>query len=104
LFEVGQKDFPVHCSVNHHRGDYSGKTQARDECLGLPVSQWYMPDQALSAWTPTIRSDHVGADRRLVNKHKSCGVEEPLLTNPASTRPSHVGSLLFRRAQAFFLR
>jgi hypothetical protein len=33
--------------------------------------------------------------------HQSCRVKEPLLTNPASTRPSHVGSLLYPSAVTF---
>src|SRR6266446_2118814 len=40
LLEVGQKDFAVHCSVDQHRRDYSGETQARNEGHGLPVAQW----------------------------------------------------------------
>src|SRR5260370_36211789 len=35
LLEVGQKDFAVHCSVDQHRRDYSGETQARNEGHGL---------------------------------------------------------------------
>src|SRR5258707_9093010 len=63
LLEVGQKDFAVHCSVDQHRRDYSGETQARNEGHGLPVAQWHISDQALSARTAAIRSHHVGADR-----------------------------------------
>ena len=103
LLEVGQKDFAVHCSVDQHRRDYSGETQARNEGHGLPVAQWHISDQALSARTAAIRSHHVGADRGLVDEHQSGRVKKPLLTNPASTCPSDVGALLFRRAQAFFL-
>src|SRR6266436_1808387 len=51
LLEVGQKDFAVHCSVDQHRRDYSGETQARNEGHGLPVAQWHISDQALSART-----------------------------------------------------
>src|SRR6266478_383990 len=101
LLEVGQKDFAVHCSVDQHRRDYSGETQARNECHGLPVAQWHISDQELSARTAAIRSYHVGADRGLVDEHQSGRVKKPLLTNPASTCPSDVGALLFRRAQAF---
>src|SRR5205807_8606495 len=31
LLEVGQKDFSIHGSVNQHRRDYSGMTQACNE-------------------------------------------------------------------------
>src|SRR5260221_4523409 len=47
LLEVGQKDFAVHCSVDQHRRDYSGETQARNKGHGLPVAQWHISDQAL---------------------------------------------------------
>src|SRR5260370_625832 len=96
LLEVGQKDFAVHCSVDQHRRDYSGETQARNEGHGLPVAQWHISDQALSARTAAIRSHHVGADRGLVDEHQSGRVKKPLLTNPASTCPSDVGALLNR--------
>src|SRR5947209_8042343 len=36
------------------------------------------------------------------DEHQSGRVKKPLLTNPASTCPSDVGALPFRRAQAFF--
>jgi hypothetical protein len=62
---------------------------------------WHISDQALSARTAAIRSHHVGGDRGLVDEHQSGRVKKPLLTNPASTCPSDVGALLFRRAQAF---
>src|SRR5713226_9540043 len=43
LLEVGQKDFAVHCSVDQHRRDYSGETQARNEGHGLPVPSGTYP-------------------------------------------------------------
>jgi hypothetical protein len=82
--------------------NYPGMTQARNECHGLPLRQRYISDQALSTGTASVRSQHVGADCGLVDEHQSCRVKEPLLTNPASTRPSRVGLLLFCRSQAFF--
>ena len=102
LLEVGQKDFSIHGSVNQHRRDYSGMTQACNESHGFPMSQRHISDQALSPRAAAVRSHHVGADCGLVDEHQSCWVEEPLFTNPATTRPSHVGALLFRGAQAFF--
>src|SRR5260221_8110355 len=35
LLEVGQKDFAVHCSVDQHRRDYSGETQARNDAASV---------------------------------------------------------------------
>jgi hypothetical protein len=102
LLQVGEKNFSIYSSVDHHRGDYSGVAQTGDQCHRLPVSQRDISDQALSARTAAVRSHHIGADRGLVDKHQSCRVEEPLLTNPASARPSYVGALLLCRSQAFF--
>src|SRR5260370_9908099 len=102
LLEVGQKDFAVHCSVDQHRRDYSGETQARNEGHGLPVAQWHISDQALSARTAAIRSYHVGADRGLVDEHQSGRVKKPLLTNPPPTSPSDHAPRLSRAPQTRF--
>jgi hypothetical protein len=37
-----------------------------------------------------------------VDKYKAGGVKQPLLADPASARPSHVGALSLCGAQAFF--
>jgi hypothetical protein len=47
----------------------------------------------LSARVPTIEPHHIGGDCRFVDKYKVGGVKQPLLADPASARPSHVGAL-----------
>lgn len=102
LLKVGEKDFSIHGSVDQHRRDYSGMTQTRNERDGFPVPEGHMSDQALPACTAAVWPYHVGADGGLIEKHQSGGIEEPLLTNPATPCARHVGSLLFGGAQAFF--
>lgn len=102
LLEVGEKDFSVHGSVDQHRCNYSGVTQAGNECDGFPMSERHMSDQALPARTAAVWPYHVGADGGLIDKHQSCRIKEPLLTNPATPCARHIGPLLFCRAQAFF--
>ena len=45
-----------------------------------------------------VDHDNISALGGLVEKYQSCGVQKPLLTNPASTRASHIDALLFRGA------
>jgi hypothetical protein len=59
-------------------------------------------DKAFSAWAPTTGTDHVGGDGSFIDKYKASGVKQPLLADPLSARPRHVGSLSLRGAQAFF--
>jgi len=54
-----------------------------------------------SARVPTVGPHHVGADCSFVDKYKAGGVKQALLADPASARPSHVGSLPLRRLQTF---
>jgi hypothetical protein len=102
LFDISEERFSVHGSLDHHWGDDTGSTKARDECQRFPVSHWNLADKAFSAWAPTVGTDHVGGDGSFIDKYKASGVKQPLLADPASARPRHVGSLSLRGAQAFF--
>jgi hypothetical protein len=53
---------------------------------------------------PTVGTDHVGDDGNFVDRYKASRVKQPLLADPASTRPRRVGSLSLCNVQAFFNR
>jgi hypothetical protein len=102
LFDVGQEGLAVHGSFDHHRRHDTSLTETSDKRQRFPVPHRHIPDQALSARVPTVRPHHVGRDCSLVDKYKAGGIKQTLLSDPASTRPSHVGSLALCRLQAFF--
>lgn len=102
LFNISEERFSVHGSLDQHRGDDTGLTEASDECQRFPVSHRNLADKALSAWAPTVGTDHVGGDGSFIDEYKASGVKQPLLADPASARPRHVGSLSLCSAQAFF--
>jgi hypothetical protein len=102
LLDVGQERFAVHGSLDQHRGDDTGLTEAGNEGQRFPAPHRNITKQAFSAWTPTVEADHVGGNGRLINKYQTSGVKKSLLAYPASACPSHVGALSLRGPQAFF--
>jgi hypothetical protein len=60
---------------------------------GFPFSLRNMTDQPLAARAAAPDTDHVRGDRRLVDKHQSRRIKEPLLPNPVPTRSLYVGSM-----------
>src|SRR6266849_4974953 len=93
LFDVSQEGFAVHGSFDHHRRHDASLTETSDKRQRFPVPHRHISDQALSARVPTVRPHHVGRDCSFVDKYEAGGVKQALLADPASTRPSHVGSL-----------
>src|SRR6266702_3579461 len=89
-------------SLDQHRRHDTSLTEARDKRHRFPVPHRYIPDQALSARVPTVETYHVGSDCSFVDKYKAGGVKQTLLADPASARPSHVGSLALCCPQTFF--
>lgn len=102
LLNISEERFSVHGSLDHHRGDDTGSTEASDECQRFPMTHRDLANKAFSAWAPTVGTDHVGGDGSFVDKYKASGVKQPLLADPASPRPRHVGALSLCGAQAFF--
>jgi hypothetical protein len=78
--------------------------QAGDEGDGFPFSLRNMTDQQLAARAAAPNTDHVRGDRRLVDKHQSRRIKEPLLPNPTSTRSRYVFSMSLGGTEAFFYR
>jgi hypothetical protein len=66
------------------------------------VSHRGIADQALAAWVPTVKPQHVGGDCRLVDKYEVGRIKKALLPNPASARAGDVGALALCRPQTFF--
>src|SRR5215831_483196 len=102
LLDVSQECFAVHGPLNEHRSHDASLAQASDERYRLPVPHWRVRDQAFSAGAPAVQAHHIGGDRCLVDKDEAGGIKPALLTDPASTRASHVGALALLRPQAFF--
>src|SRR6266849_4509052 len=103
LLDISQEGFSVHGSLDQHRRHDTGLTEASDERHRFPVPHRHIPDQALSARVPTVGTHHVGGDCSFVDKYKVGGVKQALLADPASARPSHVGSLALCPPADFFL-
>jgi len=102
LLYVSQECFAVHRTLNEHWSHDASLTQASDERYRLPVPHGRVCDQAFSARVPAVQAHHIGGDCRLVDKYEAGGIKPALLTDPASTRASHVGALALLRPQAFF--
>jgi len=102
LLYVSQECFAVHRTLNEHWSHDASLTQASDERYRLPVPHGRVCDQAFSARAPAVQAHHIGGDCRLVDKYEAGGIKPALLTDPASTRASHVGALALLRPQAFF--
>src|SRR5246127_3506779 len=102
LINVSQECFAVHRPLNKHRSHDASLTQASDERYRLPVPHGRVCDQAFSARAPAVQAYHIGGDCRLVDKYEAGGIKPALLTDPASTRASHVGALALLRPPAFF--
>src|SRR5215472_11951478 len=104
LLHVSQECFAIHGSFDQHGSHDAGLTQAGDKRHRLPVAHGRVRDQPLSARVPTVKAYHVGRDCRFVDEHEASRVKPALLTDPASTRASHVGALALLCPQAFFER
>ena len=102
LLNISEERLSVHGSLDHHRGDDAGSTETSDECQRFPVSHRNLANKAFTARAPTVGTDHIGGDGGFVDKYKASGVKQPLLADPASARPCHVGALSLFGAQAFF--
>ena len=102
LFDIGEEGLAVHRSFDHEGSNQLVMAQACDEGDRLPMSMRRVIDQSLAAWATSSRSDHVGADRRLIEKHQSGCVEQALLADPTSTRSGYVGPILLAGVQGFF--
>jgi hypothetical protein len=66
-------------------------------------SREHAADQSLAAGATAAQSHHLGVDGGLIEKDKPGRIKPALLSNPAKTRPSDVGSVLLRYAQTLFL-
>src|SRR5262249_55066109 len=102
LFDISEECFSIHSSLDHHRGHDTGFAEASDECQRFPMSHWNLANKAFPARAPTVETDHVGGDGSFIDKDKASGVKQPLLADPVSALPRHVGSLSLCGAQAFF--
>jgi hypothetical protein len=102
LFYVSQECLAIHGPLNDHRSHDASLTQTRDERYRLPVPHRRVLDQAFSERAPAVQAHHIGGDCCLVDKDKAGGIKPALLSDPASTRASHVGTLALLRPQAFF--
>src|SRR5947209_18774546 len=102
LLDIGEKDCPIHRSINHKGRDHPVLAQAGNQGDRLPMPVWNESDQSFAAPASPPESHHVGAGGGLIDEYQPGGVEHALLSHPASARPGHVRPLLLTRAQAFF--
>lgn len=102
LFDIGEEGLAVHRAFDNEGSYQFVMAQACDEGDRLPMSMRRVIDQSLAAWATSSRSHHVGADRRLIEKHQSGCVEQALSPDPTPTRSGYVGSVLLAGVQGFF--
>ena len=102
LFDISDEGQPVHWSVDDEWRDHSIVAQAGYKGDGLPMSMRRVADQSNAPWTSTVEPHHLGAGRGLVDKHQSRRAKRVLLSKPASSRTSDIGTILLSCAQAFF--
>src|ERR1700752_2748495 len=102
LLDIGEKHLTVHGTLDHHwRGHFIG-AQGGHEGDCLPRSERNGADHPDAPWCSPPEPHHVGADRRLIDKHQPGGIKHALLSNPTSSRLRHIRSLPFGGLQAFF--
>jgi hypothetical protein len=82
----------------------SAPAQAGHKGDCFPMSMWRVADQSLAARTAASQPHHRGAGACLVDKHQLRGIKHALLSHPTSARMGHLGTLLLRRVQSFFLK
>ena len=102
LLDIGQECRSVDRPINDHRRDHSVVTQSGHEGDCLPMSVRNVTDQSLATQAASPQRDHIGAGRRLIDKHKPRRIKKTLLANPAPTRLRHVRAMSFGCPQAFF--
>jgi hypothetical protein len=76
--------------------------QGANEGDGFLFSLRNITDEPLAARAAAPDTDHIGGDCRLVDKHQPRRIKQALLSNPASPRSRHVGSMSLGCAKAFF--
>jgi len=60
MFEIAEKDFAIHWSVDDERSGQYGPAGARDEGRHLPVTVRNFGKEALAASAASTRPGHVG--------------------------------------------
>jgi len=68
------------------------------------VPSRYFTDQPLTTRATAIKSNHIGAGCRLIDKHQACRVKEALLSHPATACLFHIVAILLGRAKALLLK
>jgi hypothetical protein len=63
---------------------------------------WDAPNQTLTTQRAPVGAGHVGLRPGLVDEDQALGINTSLVTPPAGTLTSDVGSLLLGGAQGFF--
>src|SRR6202521_159959 len=104
LLDIGEDHITVHATLDHHWRGHFIVTQGGHEADCLPCSERNGADHPDAPWSSPPEPHHVGADRRLIDKHQPGGIEHALLSNPTSARAHHICSLPFRSLQPFFLK
>src|ERR1700676_4960086 len=104
LLDIGEKHLTVHGTLDHHWRGHFIVAQGGHEGDCLPCSERNGADHPDAPWSSPPEPHHVGADRRLIDKHQPGRIKHALLSNPTSARLRHICSLPFGSLQAFFLR
>src|SRR6266699_3184871 len=104
LLDIGEEHLSGHGTLDHHWRGHFIVAQGGHEGDRLPCSKRNGADHPDAAWSSPPEPHHVGADRRLIDKHQPGGIKHALLSNPTPARARHICSLPFGSLQAFFLR
>ena len=102
LFNVGPEGFPVHRPLDDEGCNHFVVTQTCDEGNSLPMSVRSVVDQSIAARAASPGSHHAGGDGGLIQKHQCGGIQQALLTEPASARTGYISSVLLAGVQCFF--
>ena len=102
LFDVGEEGFSVHRPLDDEGSNHFVVTQTCDEGNRLPMSVRSVVDQSIAARAASPGSHHAGGDGGLIKKHQSGGIQQALLTEPASSRAGYIRSVLLASVERFF--
>src|SRR3979411_2647415 len=89
LLDIGEEHLTVHGTLDHHWRGHFIVAQGGHERDRLPCSKRNGADHPDAPWSPPPEPHHVGADRRLIDKHQPGGIKHALLSNPTSGRARH---------------
>jgi hypothetical protein len=102
LIDVGLEPDAINRPVEHHRRYHSCQPQGANESCRFPMAVRNAGAQALSLWSASAASRHIGRRPCFINEHKALWIEVQLSIEPVFPPFQNVGTVLLRGMCGFF--